>query len=175
MPQTSIIGRLLNHKENITILKSTQTGIMQHDLYSWQVLGEEFVKDELTNSSEFIDRTITNWLKEVSPEQWKVGDVITYTLLGSTRVTHRIVEIDEVKRQVITKGDANDSVDGTPVPFDNIVGRVAYHAPLLGYISIYGKTPTGIAILCGMVLLLVIFNFLPDRKMHLYDQNVTGL
>lgn len=115
------------------------------------------------------------YVKEVSPEQWKVGDVITYTLLGSTRVTHRIVEIDEVKRQVITKGDANDSVDGTPVPFDNIVGCVAYHVPLLGYISIYGKTPTGIVILCGMVMLSVIFNFLPDRKMHLYDQNVTGL
>lgn len=42
---------------------------MQHDLYTWQVLGGEFVKDELTNSSEFIDKTITNWLKEVSPEQ----------------------------------------------------------------------------------------------------------
>ena len=69
IPQSSIIGRLLNHQEEITILKSTQTGIMQHDLYTWQVLGGEFVKDELTNSSEFIDKTITNWLKEVSPEQ----------------------------------------------------------------------------------------------------------
>ena len=48
IPQSSIIGRLLNHQE---------------------VLGGEFVKDELTNSSEFIDKTITNWLKEVSPEQ----------------------------------------------------------------------------------------------------------
>lgn len=69
IPQTSIIGRLLNHKEETTILRSTQTGIMQHDLYSWQVLGGEFVKAELTNSSEFFDKTITNWLKEVSPEQ----------------------------------------------------------------------------------------------------------
>lgn len=69
IPQTSIIGRLLNHEEKTTILKSTQTGIMQHDLYSWQVLGDKFVETHLTNSSEFIDKTITNWLKEVSPEQ----------------------------------------------------------------------------------------------------------
>lgn len=69
IPQTSIIGRLLNHEEKTTILKSTETGIMQHDLYSWQVLGDKFVKDELTNSSEFIDKTITDWLKEVSSEQ----------------------------------------------------------------------------------------------------------
>ena len=69
IPQTSIIGRLLNHKEETTIIKSTQMGIMQHDLYSWQVLGAKFVEDELTNSSEFIDQKITNWLREVSPEQ----------------------------------------------------------------------------------------------------------
>lgn len=69
LPQSSIIGRLLNHKEQTTILKSTQTGIMQHDLYTWQVMGDHFVEDQFTNSSEFIDHTITNWLKEVSPEQ----------------------------------------------------------------------------------------------------------
>lgn len=69
IPQTSIIGRLLNHEEKTTILKSTQLGILQHDLYTWQVLGDKFVEDKLTNSSEFIDKTITNWLLEVSPEQ----------------------------------------------------------------------------------------------------------
>ena len=69
IPQTSIIGRLLKHKEKTTIVKSTETGIMQHDLYSWQVLGDKFVRAKQTNSSDFIDNTITNWLKEVSPEQ----------------------------------------------------------------------------------------------------------
>lgn len=85
IPQTSIIGRLLNHQEKITILKSTQTGIMQHDLYSWQVLGGEFVKDELTNSSEFIDRTITNWLKEVSPEQREKFIDTLFEILNATQ------------------------------------------------------------------------------------------
>lgn len=85
IPQTSIIGRLLNHQEETTILKSTQTGIMQHDLYSWQVLGGKFVKDELTNSSEFIDKTITNWLKTVNPEQrGKFIDTI-FEILNTTQ------------------------------------------------------------------------------------------
>ena len=69
IPQTSIIGRLLNHEEKTTILKSEEIGIMQHDLYSWQVLGDKFVKDEQTDSSKFIDKTITDWLKAVKPEQ----------------------------------------------------------------------------------------------------------
>lgn len=63
LPQTSIIGRLLNHKEKCIIIKSTQKGIMQHDLYTWQVLGDEFIRDKLTNFSEFIDGTITRMAK----------------------------------------------------------------------------------------------------------------
>ena len=84
IPQTSIIGRLLNHEEETTILKSTQTGIMQHDLYTWQVLGGKFVKDELTSSSEFIDKTITNWLSEVSPEQRSEFFDILFEILNAT-------------------------------------------------------------------------------------------
>ena len=85
IPQTSIIGRLLNHQEEMTILKSTETGIMQHDLYSWQVLGGKFVEDELTSSSEFMDKTITNWLKEVTPEQrGKFIDTI-FEILNTTQ------------------------------------------------------------------------------------------
>ena len=85
MPQTSIIGRLLNHKEKIIILESTQTGIMQHDLYSWQVLGDKFVRDEFTNSSEFIDQTISNWLKEVEPTQREMFIDTLFEILNTTQ------------------------------------------------------------------------------------------
>lgn len=85
MPQTSIIGRLLNHKEDITILKSTQTGIMQHDLYSWQVLGDKFVRAEFTNSSEFIDKTISNWLKEVEQTQREMFIDTLFEILNTTQ------------------------------------------------------------------------------------------
>lgn len=84
IPQTSIIGRLLNHEEKTTILKSTETGIMQHDLYSWQVLGDKFVKDEQTNSSKLIDKTITDWLKAVSPEQREIFIDTFFEILNAT-------------------------------------------------------------------------------------------
>ncbi len=86
IPQTSIIGRLLNHKEETTILKSTQTGIMQHDLYTWQLIGTHFLEDELTNSSEFIDHTITKWLKEVEPEQREKFIDIFFEILNTTQI-----------------------------------------------------------------------------------------
>lgn len=86
IPQTSIIGRLLNHKEETTILKSTQTGIMQHDLYTWQLIGTHFIEDELTNSSEFIDNTITKWLREVEPEQRERFIDIFFEILNTTQI-----------------------------------------------------------------------------------------
>lgn len=85
IPQSSIIGRLLNHKEKIIILKSTQTGIMQHDLYTWQVLGDKFIKAEITNSSEIIDKTITNWLLNVDAEQRSLCIDAIFEILYSTK------------------------------------------------------------------------------------------
>ena len=69
IPESSVVGRLLKHKGKLTIVKSTQKGIMQHDLYSWQLLGDEFIKSKLTKSSEFVDNTLTEWLQNVSPKQ----------------------------------------------------------------------------------------------------------
>ena len=86
IPQTSIIGRLLKHKEKITIVKSTETGIMQHDLYSWQVIGDKFVKTKITNASNFFDNTITNWLLEVSKEQREEFIDTIFEILNTTNV-----------------------------------------------------------------------------------------
>ena len=86
IPQTSIIGRLLKHKEKTTIVKSTETGIMQHDLYSWEVLGDKFVRTKQTDYGKFIDATITNWLKEISPKQREEFVDAWFNILNSTKV-----------------------------------------------------------------------------------------
>lgn len=102
------------------------------------------------------------FINEADPSQLEKGDVITYRLSGDTRVTHRIVEIHKEDQTVITKGDANENVDGSPVSFKNIEGKVQFHVPYLGYISIYIKTPVGIAAGCGILILIILLNFLPD-------------
>jgi len=91
-----------------------------------------------------------------------IGDVITYRIAGSTMVTHRVADIDQNNQQFYTKGDANDVMDAQPVPFDNIVGKVAFSVPYIGYMSIYAKTPLGIAAICGILLILILLTFLPE-------------
>ena len=84
IPQSSIIGRMLKNKGKQTIIKSTEKGIMQHDLYSWQILGDKFIESKLTDSSEFIDKTLTQWLQKVTPEQRKNFIDTVFDILEAT-------------------------------------------------------------------------------------------
>lgn len=92
----------------------------------------------------------------------KEGDIISFRLNGDTKATHRIVKINKEKQQFTTKGDANNSEDANPVNYKDVIGKVALTIPMLGFISIYIKTPLGIAIGCGILFVLIILNFLPD-------------
>ncbi|MDD4067169.1 MAG: DUF2974 domain-containing protein [Clostridia bacterium] len=88
IPQSSIIGRLLNHQEKYIVLKSKQTGIMQHDLYNWQLCGTKFIYlDEGTNGSKFVNKTIKDWLLKVSPEQREQFIDILFEILNTTQAT----------------------------------------------------------------------------------------
>ena len=100
--------------------------------------------------------------KPVDEVSLAVGDVITYKLTGDTLVTHRIIEADYENKQFITQGDANEVADGAPVAYSQVVGKVLFHVPLLGYVSIYIKTPLGIAGICGALIVIIILSFLPD-------------
>lgn len=85
VPQSSIIGMLLEHEEPYTIIKSNQIGIMQHDPYSWQVLGADFLRvEELTADSRFLDRTFKNWLSQMSNEERSEFFDTVFELLEST-------------------------------------------------------------------------------------------
>ncbi len=67
IPQTSIVGMLLEHEETYEVVKSNQTGLLQHDSFSWEVLGPSFIHlDNVTKESRYIDRTIKQWLGEMS-------------------------------------------------------------------------------------------------------------
>lgn len=85
VPQTSIIGKLMYHEEKYYIVKSTQKGIMQHDLYSWQVTGNDFVYlKEITNESEFADALIKEWTTKITPKQRNEFINILYGIVKET-------------------------------------------------------------------------------------------
>jgi len=68
-------------------------------------------------------------------EKIKVGDDISFVTAGEKVVTHRVVEIDREKNEFTTWGIANDpSARDAPSKYENILGVVRLHIPVLGRI-----------------------------------------
>ena len=73
IPESSIVGRLLFNATEPVIVRSNETGIMQHDPLSWQLEGKEFETRDFTDKiSDLFDETMTKWLDEMSFEERKV-------------------------------------------------------------------------------------------------------
>ena len=95
------------------------------------------------------------------PAVLEPGDVCTYTLAdGETMVTHRVISIDPDSQTLVTKGDANDTEDGA-ISFGQVFGEAQFHLPYLGYIAMNIKTPTGILVVCGVIVVVILLNFIP--------------
>ncbi len=91
IPQSSVIGMLLEHEEPYTVIRSKTVGILQHDPYSWEVLGREFIPvQEVTETSAFLDATIKTWFAEMTNlERNQLVDVM-FTLLGTGGVENAL-------------------------------------------------------------------------------------
>ena len=69
VPHSSVVGMLLEHEETYEVIKSNATGLLQHNAFSWEVLGGSFIHlDTVTNESRLIDSTLKGWLDEMTPE-----------------------------------------------------------------------------------------------------------
>jgi signal peptidase len=91
----------------------------------------------------------------------RVGDAIAYRLSEETVVTHRVTAVDAGGRAFTTKGDANNSEDPAPVPFDSLIGRAVFHVPRAGYILMNLSTPKGFAAGSILVAVLIILFVIP--------------
>ena len=84
VPQSSVIGMLLEHEEPYTVVKSRQVGLLQHDFYSWEVLGRDFVKmEEVTEGSQRLDTTIKAWFAQMTNQERSQLVDVMFTLLGT--------------------------------------------------------------------------------------------
>lgn len=84
IPQSSVIGMLLEHEEPYTVIRSKTVGLLQHDPYSWEVLGREFIPvQEITETSQFVDATIKTWFADMTNQERNQLVDVMFTLLGT--------------------------------------------------------------------------------------------
>lgn len=99
-------------------------------------------------------------VRKTEPADLKTGDIIVFASprKDGENVTHRVTANDPERKQLTTKGDANESQDPEPVPYDRVVGRVVWHTPKAGAAvmrmqSWYGKTATIAVLIAGFALI----------------------
>ncbi|MBS3902634.1 MAG: signal peptidase I [Dethiobacter sp.] len=103
----------------------------------------------------------------------QVGDIITYhdpdPEKAETIVTHRVIAVQPTDPvSFITRGDANDANDPLPLPAANLIGRVDFNVPHLGFIFSFVRTRMGIILLVIVPAVLIIATEL--RKLMGYAQ-----
>lgn len=105
----------------------------------------------------------TGSLVVVKPsDSYVVGDVITFGADTRTEVpiSHRIVEmrVEDGKFLYRVKGDANNAEDPTEVKEEDVIGKVVFDIPYVGYILDFARTPVGFILIVGVPAGIVIFD-----------------
>jgi signal peptidase len=96
----------------------------------------------------------------------KVGDIITFhSPLDEKLISHRVIAVEGGSLPSFqTKGDANEDADSLAVPAQNLVGKVCFHLPYLGYAVQFIKSPLGLVLtLCLPGLIVIVMEIV---KLH---------
>lgn len=67
VPDSSVVGMVLETPERCIVVKSDVEGIMQHFVFSWQMHGGEFDKvEDVASSSVTFNKALNKWLANLS-------------------------------------------------------------------------------------------------------------
>ena len=84
-------------------------------------------------------------------DEYKIGDVISFgeTTKIEAPTTHRIydIKVTEGKVSYITKGDANNAPDRKEISQIEVIGKVLFSVPFVGYAVDFTKKPLGFALI----------------------------
>lgn len=114
VPQFSVVGMLLGRGEESAVVHSTENGLRQHDIYSWEILGPRFVHmGSITGGSKFVDSALKGWIAEMTPEQFEIfTDAIYKAMTGANVRTIREMRenpLDTAIGIARSVGDMDDS------------------------------------------------------------------
>ncbi|MEZ4104378.1 MAG: signal peptidase I [Candidatus Paceibacterota bacterium] len=109
-------------------------------------------------------------------ESYKVGDIITFADKNAKiPTTHRIIDTENIngKSYFITKGDANEDRDAKPVPAGDVIGKVVFDIPYVGFMLDFARQPLGFGLLVGIPAFLIVLDEL--IKIWLEVRRMRGL
>jgi len=93
---------------------------------------------------------------------YEIGDIITFGQITKTKVpiTHRVhdIKVQNGEPVYITKGDANNAPDTREVRKSEIIGKVLFDAPYMGYALDTARKPYGFMALIILPAAIIIYD-----------------
>ena len=89
LPQSSLVGMLLQHQEDYVVVESKQFWIMQHDPFSWIINNGDFQYTQgLTGGAEHVNTVINQWLSSLDNEKRELFVTTLYSVIESIGVVN---------------------------------------------------------------------------------------
>lgn len=87
VPKSSVVGMLLDHWSEYTVVDSDSYGILQHDPLSWLVEGDDFVLlDSISTGALLMDDSLNKWINSMSDSQRGAFTDALFRILKSTQI-----------------------------------------------------------------------------------------
>ena len=112
------------------------------------------------------------YVEIVSPEEIEAEDIIAFRSEG-TVITHRVLRNRLVEGEFVTKGDANAQADMNTVLYEELIGRVVYHIPVLGGLMALWTSTIGKLYMLCLAACGVMFHMLASRLRERARENVS--
>ena len=88
VPEYSVVGMLFEHDEDFIVVKSSQSGIMQHDGMSWQVERNQFEYARgLSKSSRVLNDVLKRWMNKIDMEERDKFVNVLFSLITASGAT----------------------------------------------------------------------------------------
>ena len=86
VPRLSVVGMLFSRSDRVTAVENSEKNIiMQHDPFTWSVLGCRFVTcRETGRESRMVDRAVNEWFSEMSREERELFVETVFAVLKDT-------------------------------------------------------------------------------------------
>ena len=108
-------------------------------------------------------------------DSYAVNDVITFPRVGEAEATtHRIVAESSDSLYTV-RGDANNVDDQRPVARQEIIGKVIYHIPYLGFVLDFVRQPLGFMLIIGLPALWIVYEQIMRIIRTAQDQKKTSV
>lgn len=95
LPQSSLVGMLLENQEDFLVVKSSSVSLLQHDPFSWIVREGQFdILSDLTAGAKFRDVTLNEWIYQLPREERERFVDALFEVIGANDI-EKVAEFGE--------------------------------------------------------------------------------